>query len=109
MAARETSSLSTSWGVRCTTSLPGKMTGPHQATERVANDAGGDQGGDLGIVVGRRALDHLDAGQGSFGDELDELEHFPGQEPTRLGPTGPGDEGGIQAVDIEGQPDGLGA
>src|SRR5262249_40181053 len=77
----------------------GQVPRADQATEGVADDAGGDQGRDLGVVVRRRALHHLDAGQRALGDELDELEDLPGQEAARLGPAGAGDEGGVEAVD----------
>src|SRR3712207_6959077 len=40
-----------------------KVAGAHQAAEGVADDPGGDQRGDLGVVVGRGALDDLDAGE----------------------------------------------
>ena len=87
-----------------------QVAGAHQAPEGVADDPGGDQRGDLGVVVGRRALDDLDAGQrAGVGDDLDELQDLARQEPARLGPAGAGHEGGVEAVDVEGQPDRVGA
>jgi hypothetical protein len=82
--------------------------GAYQAAEGVADHPGRDERGDLGVVVGRGALHDLDARQRAGSDELDELQDLAGQKAAGLWLTRAGDERGIQAVHVEGQPDGVG-
>src|SRR6266850_4675823 len=86
------------------------MAGAHLAGQDIADHASGDKAGDLSCVVGRRALHDLNSGYRlAVRDDLKELQHFAWQEPTWFRPAGSRDEGGVQTIHIEAQPDRVGA
>ena len=63
---------------------------------------------DVGGVVGRRDLDHLQAAHAFRGDQAQELERLARQEAAGLGPAGAGHEAAIDGVDVEGDVDRVG-
>ena len=77
------------------------VTGADQAAEGVADDPGGDERRDLGVVVRWGAFDDLDAGERPFGHQLNELQYFARQKAAGLGPSGSGHERRVQAVDVK--------
>ena len=68
----------------------------HRA-ERLDHDAHAEQRGDVGGVVGRRDLDHLEPAQALRRDQAEELQRLARQEAAGLRPAGAGDEAAIDA------------
>ena len=68
---------------------------------------GRGQGGDLGVVVGRGHLHHVEADQVEIGQRSHDLESLVGRQAAGHRGTGPGSVGRIEAVDIEGQVGGI--
>ena len=81
------------------------MAGAHLAGQDIADHASGNQAGDLGCVIRRRAFHDLYSGYGlAVRDNLKELQHFARQEAAWFRPAGSRDEGGVQTIHVEAQP-----
>src|SRR5262245_58439564 len=82
-----------------------EMARPHLASQDVHDYASGNEAGDLGCIIGRRALHDLHSGNRlTVRDDLKKLQHFTWQEPAWFRPASSGHEGGIQTIHIETEP-----
>ena len=77
-----------------------------QAGQRLEADPVGEVRGDLGVVVGRRHLDDVDAGDGQLAaDAAYGVEQLPRRQPARLGGAGAGGVAGVADVDVDREED----
>jgi hypothetical protein len=81
--------------------------GDHR-TQRLDNDTGAEQGGDVGGVVWRGDFDDLQAAQAFGGDETEDFKCLARQEAARFGPAGAWNEAAIDRVDVERDVNGVG-
>ena len=63
---------------------------------------GGDRR-DVGMVIGRRDLDHVHAADIEIADRPEDAQRLIGAESARDGRAGAGREGGIERVNVEGE------